>query len=257
MCSLGSRSARCLTALVLVCCLVSCSSEGPRSLGSLGGHVRDFVSSQPVVGADVSAGDASATTDSDGYFFLAVESGVLTISIEDESYVTHESSIAVGAAQYVEIDFELFPLPATRFVLTWGDQPANLDAHAWVPMGTGTYDHIWRGDYGDADGPPYTMLDADVTAGHGPEVVYIRPGIGNYYEGWYHLAVQHTAGDLSLSESEARIDIYRGNQLYWTVPAPSGSAQSGWYWYVGRLNCRTWQWVEVGTYSAEAPLPDA
>lgn len=255
--SLGSRSALCLAAPVLACCLASCSSESPQSIGALSGHVSDVVSSRPVAGVDVSAGDASATTDSQGYFFLTVESGASTIRVVDEDYVTFESSISVEEGEHDEIDFALFPLPVTRFVLTWGDQPANLDAHAWVPMGTGTYDHIWSGDYGDADRPPYTILDCDVTTGDGPEVVYIRPGLGNYYQGWYHFAVQHTAGDLSLPGSEARVDIYRGNQLRQTIEPPPGSADSGWYWYVGRLNCQTMEWVEIGTYSAEAPLPDA
>jgi hypothetical protein len=247
----------CLITLVMASCLVSCSSDGGRSLGSVGGHVRDMLSLLPIVGADVLIGDASGTTDAEGHFFLSVESGDLPVTIEDGGYVTLQSSISVDPAQHVDLDFELFPLPVTRVVLTWADEPVNLDLHAWVPMGTGTYDHIWRGDYGDADAPPYTMLDADVTTGHGPESVYIRPGIGDYYAGYYHFAVQHAAGGLSLPESQARVDIYRGNQLHWTIRPPSGSAQVGWYWYVGKLNCRTLQWTEVGTYSEEPPLPDA
>jgi hypothetical protein len=216
-----------------------------------------MVSLEPIINADVSIGSAEARTDSEGYFFLAVEPGVLAVSVKDEYYVDHESTISVDEAQHIEIDFELFPMPVTRFVLKWGDQPANLDAHAWVPMGTGTFVHIWNGDYGDADVAPYTILDTDIATGHGPEVVYIRPGIGDYYEGWYHFAVQHTAGDLSLPESGARVEIYRGNQLHRTVYPPSGSAQPGWYWYVGMLDCRGLLWNEVGTYSEEPPLPDA
>jgi hypothetical protein len=234
----------------------STSSSGP-DLGTISGHVYDMLTGLPLEDVNVTGGGSDATTDDEGYFFLTVEAGAVTLTIERASYIADEAVITVEPAQQVDEDFLLFPLPACRFVLTWGEQPQNLDAHVWVPMGTGTYDHIWHGDVGDADSPPYTWLPYNVSSGFGPETAYIRPGTGDYYAGSYHIAVRHTAGDLSLPESGAQIRVYRGTTLLQTITAPPGTAHVGWYWYVGMLNCRTGQWTLVNTYSADPPLPDA
>ena len=77
------------------------------------------------------------------------------------------------------------------------------------------------------------------------------------YEGTYHFAVEHTGGSSSLPASDARVEIYRGNQLRYTIQPPAGVAEEGWYWYVGWLNCRTMAWTEVNTYSDDPPLSGA
>lgn len=244
--------------LALVIALSSCSSGGEKpSVGTVGGHVRDYLTQESVQVADVAVGSFSTKTDHEGDYFLPVDVGDYLMRVEDSGHVTCEIPISVGEATYVERDFEMFPLPATRFVLTWDDESVNLDAHVWVPMGTGTYDHIWKGDYGSAGAPPYAILDADVDAAQEPETVYIRPGTGDYYPGSYHFAVRHVSGDGSIATSGARVDVYRGNELRWSIEPPQEAAPVGSYWYVGRLDCRWLTWVADGTYSNDPPLPDA
>ncbi len=112
----------------------------------------------------------------------------------------------------------------TRIVLTWGNDPRDLDSHLWVPT-PGQATEIYYQSRGNLTGPPYANLDVDDTNGLGPETVTI----GRLQPGQYVYAVHLYAGDGTLPTSGARVVVYQGNSVVQTFTAPSGSGR---WWYV-------------------------
>ena len=56
-----------------------------------------------------------------------------------------------------------------RFILTWGEEPRDLDSHLWIPTGVGIYTHVYFSNRGTLLGAsPYAELDVDDTYSFGP-----------------------------------------------------------------------------------------
>lgn len=90
------RCARPLLAVLamaaLCAALVGCGGGGGGSSSSstrINGVVLDQQTNSPIVGATVRAGSASATTDSNGAFVMAVPPGNVTVTISAPGYQTH------------------------------------------------------------------------------------------------------------------------------------------------------------------------
>jgi hypothetical protein len=127
-----------------------------------------------------------------------------------------------------------------------------------VPTGVETYMPVDYIHDGYLDQPPYAQLDIDDTSSYGPETITIRKHpietrTEDFYAGEYIYAVHHWSGDSNIPNSGAQVRIYRGNVLVRTLNAPQGEAYDDWYWYVGRLNCRTGAWTLVNEYSEYPP----
>jgi hypothetical protein len=261
-----------ILSVIALCFLAGCEEcpEGtptpPPSEGNavLWGYVLDAMSGDGVSGADVSGGGASDVSEEDGYYILTgLAAGDVTVDVTCDGYIDLESEIAIAAGETLQQDFALVPLSdeeGYRFILSWGLDPDDLDSHLWIPNGDG-YWHVYYVYDGYLDQPPYAMLDVDDTDSYGPETITIRkheliPSLSvDYYEGEYIYAVHHYSGLLSIPQSGAQVRIYNGNTLVRTINAPAGTAYDDWFWYVGRLNCRTGAWTLVNSYSADPPVP--
>jgi len=228
---------------------------------ALTGYVLDAISGDGVSGAEVYiVGDGSAETDESGWFFIAdAPCGDQTVEITADGYIDLETEISIGDT--TEQDFAIVPVSEFddwRFILSWGQDPADLDSHLWVPLNVESYWHVYYANDGYLDQEPYAQLDVDDVTSYGPETITIRKHnieerSQDFYDGEYIYAVKHYSGASSIPESGATVRIYRGNVLVRTITAPPGTAYDDWYWYVGRLNCRTGAWTLVNTYSASSP----
>jgi len=257
-----------IVSIIALCFMAGCEEcpdfEEEQQTGecALTGYVLDAISGDGVAGAEVYiVGDGSTETDESGWFFIGdAPCGDQTVEVTAEDYIDLEAEVSIGDT--TEQDFALVPLSEEegyRFILSWGLEPDDLDSHMWVPLGSAYY-HIYYVDEGYLDQEPYAQLDIDDTDSYGPETITIRkhndetPQLSmDYYEGEYIYAVKHYSGLLSIPESGAVVRIYNGNTLVRTINAPAGTAYDDWYWYVGRLNCRTGAWTLVNTYSASSP----
>jgi len=238
--------------------------EGGQGNAAIEGIVHDAISGAGVDGAHLQAGDAETNTDTSGYFLLSgVEAGDVSLEISADGYVTGNFDLELAEAETLWQDFTILPLSTTdeyRIVLTWGLNPDDLDSHLWIPDGSG-YWHVYYGWDGYLDQPPYAQLDTDDTSSYGPETITIRKHeiegalSMDYYQGEYIYAIHHYSGESDIPNSGAQVRVYSGNTLIQTINAPSGTAYDDWFWYVGRLNCRTGQWTLVNTYSANPPVP--
>ncbi|MBM3307709.1 MAG: carboxypeptidase regulatory-like domain-containing protein [Candidatus Eisenbacteria bacterium] len=227
---------------------------------TLTGYVLDAMTGYGVANALVEAGSANGTTNESGWFFVRnTPCGEVVVEISADGYIPLETVVAISDT--TEQDFALVPeseFDDWRFILSWGEHPADLDSHLWVPSGDG-YWHVYYANSGSLVGPPYAQLDVDDVTSYGPETITVRKhGVDNrtedFYPGEYVYAVRHYSGQLSIPESGAQVRIYRGNTLVRTINAPQGTASTGWYWYVGRLNCNTGAWTLVNTYSSSMPV---
>jgi hypothetical protein len=228
---------------------------------ALTGFVLDAMSGDGVAGAEVYiVGDGSTETDESGWFLIAdAPCGDQTVEITADGYIYYETEISLSDT--TEQDFAIVPeseFDDWRFILTWGQDPADLDSHLWVPTGVETYMPVDYIHDGYLDQPPYAQLDIDDTSSYGPETITIRKHpietrTEDFYAGEYIYAVHHWSGDSNIPNSGAQVRIYRGNVLVRTLNAPQGEAYDDWYWYVGRLNCRTGAWTLVNEYSEYPP----
>jgi hypothetical protein len=128
------RSTWCLWLAVVPLCagLAGCRSTGTGSSASLAGTVTDFVTAQPVVGAEVDLGHGSAPTDQQGRFaFDTVEVGTRQISVSASGYDPLTQSVEIEA----------------------GKNTVNLQLHLWGSGDGGTPDGPGQHDAGQQDGP--------------------------------------------------------------------------------------------------------
>ena len=120
-----------------------------------------------------------------------------------------------------------------RIVLTWGEQPRDLDSHLLGPTADGTDRfHIYFSNkkyY--SDNKLMAMLDVDDTTSYGPETTTIynmnATGIYSYYvhnysDGW-------DEDSSRLSTSHARIQVYDGDTLIATYNVPVNHKGTLWH----------------------------
>ncbi|GGD85861.1 S-layer homology domain-containing protein [Paenibacillus nasutitermitis] len=221
------------------------SQSGSIRLTGFGGHIKN-VSGSPVAGLKITfrkgfnttQGDIAgeATTDARGNYFIYLPPGIYTGELggEGTDYIT-TYLIAVSAAN-VKNEAEnqtAIGIPnalETRIVLTWGNDPRDLDSHLLGPKFDGGKFHTWyAGKSYMHEGELIVDLDLDDTTSYGPETTTIRKDVN----GTYTFYVHHYSGLSTLRMSGARIEVYRGavtepTQVY-TVPEGAGNEI---YWVV-------------------------
>lgn len=145
------------------------------------------------------------------------------------------------------------PSEEYRIVLTWGENPRDIDSHFWTPFIEGQTYHIYyvtRGNYDDLDSPPYADLDVDDVTSYGPETITIK----RLYPGTYTYAVYHYAGSATITTSGAVVRVYDDIGLVREFSVPTTSSGSNWWWRVFTLNGSTGQIAEVNTITSNPPI---
>jgi len=226
-----------------------------QNLASLYGVVRDATTGEGLANATVSVNGSSTTSDTSGDWSVSnvIPGDNVLITASASGYQPFALTLAVGADAIVEQDLVLVPAAVYgdqyRFVLTWGENPSDLDSHLWVPQGLDHY-HVAFWDKGTLSGVPYAELDVDDVFSFGPETVTLLPE----YDGEYVYAVHEWTGDGTLATSAARVQLYAGNTLVRVMDVPQESCGENWWWYVGRLNAKTGEFTVVDELQSESPL---
>ncbi len=140
-----------------------------------------------------------------------------------------------------------------KFILTWGQDPRDLDSHLWTPeIGGSTY-HVYYGNLGSETSPPYAWLDVDDQYSYGPEVLTIV----DLYPGTYSYAVHEYTGDGTITTSGAEVQVFRGRDLIGTYSVPTGESGENWYWYVGDVDGATGEFTLINMIQADQPVGTA
>lgn len=223
------------------------------SLGTVSGTVTNASTGEPLAGATVSvSGPASrsTTTDASGnYAMTNLPFGTYMLSVDLSGYINLQRTIQHQSGVTVE-RVSLSPLLAEgeyRVVLTWGEVPSDLDAHVWTTISEIVY-HIYFGNPGQPDVPPLIALDVDDTDSYGPETITIYDLQADCI-----FAVHNYSGeggfDAALTESNARIEVYRGAQRLQTFTVPTSG--TGAWWHVFDLTANG----EIVAHNAISDLP--
>ncbi|MDR1986651.1 MAG: hypothetical protein LBP88_06745 [Treponema sp.] len=186
---------------------------------------------KPIPGASVEIpGIGSFVTDTRGIIsFPEQEDGSFTLLFTKPGFIPTSILFKIQLSTVINNWYSISPeLPGDfRFVLDWGERPADLDLH-WEKQGG--YHISYRNMRSPADGS--AKLDRDDTSGYGPETITVTRAEGN---GVYHLyVIDYTSGGNSsstaLSRSGAAIRVYSQNRLLETFTVPSSG--NGYRWNV-------------------------
>lgn len=184
------------------------------------------------------------TSDKNGnYEFDCLPSGYYTMEVSCAGFVTTTKNI-ISTEYAANQNVTLTPMinnATLRIILTWGENPVDLDSHLIGPMADGDNFHIYYEDEECwEEGKKMADLDVDDTTSYGPETTTV------YYmlDGKYHFYIHRYDGFGSISTSNAQVKVYLGNDLIATYNAPTDQGM-GDYWDVFELDGITKQITSI------------
>ncbi|WP_019415063.1 cell wall-binding repeat-containing protein [Paenisporosarcina sp. TG20] len=180
------------------------------------------------------------TTSSNGEYSTSLPAGNYTGVIKKEGYIDSSINIiSIGLKTMPLQDGTITPIidnEELRIVLTWGDSPSDLDSHLFGRYNDSSVYHIyWGSKHAYENNQIIAMLDIDDTDDYGPETITLLKQNPGKYEYWVH-DYSNMSNTISkeLSNSDAKVDIYRGSYLIKSFYVPSN--KTGNVWKVFELN---------------------
>lgn len=199
-------------------------------------RVADAYTGSAISGATVTVGGQSATTDSDGLASLSgVTAGLAHISVVAANYTSAaQTTEALSCTTANSTSVALSPQSGTgaltsgefRVVLTWGENPYDLDSHLTGPASDSTTRfHV----YYSSKTHDVASLDVDDTSSYGPETVTVSPpsGATTLRPGIYRYSVHHYGGSNTIGTSGASVRLSLSNGTTYTYTPGSALSFSG------------------------------
>ncbi len=162
--------------------------------------------------------------------------GMYTIHTSKSGYLDCYSTLFVSGdtSNYLEV----YATPALnedeiRIVLTWDDDPNDLDSHLFTPSSSGLEEDYHICYYNMSDTYGNTSLDVDDTNGYGPETTtinHIQRGLYKFYVCDYTDCSEENEESTRMSESGATVRVYGSEGLMQTFNVPV--KRSGVIWEV-------------------------
>lgn len=257
--------------------------------GNISGTIRNALTGNGVPnltvnfrrGSNIKSGTVVVTTntDSDGQYTVHdLNEGVYTGEASGSGYVTsYFPAECIGATtNYSQDGTVTAPLPSgqTRIVLTWGENPRDIDSHLTGPCpsddGTdvcvGERFHIFyrfaednedniNSDDGILNGtspwPDYVKLDVDDTTSYGPETTTIyQQSTGMYRFSVHDFTNRSKSYSYSLSYSGTQVKVYRGSNLVAKYNVPVG--EEGTLWTVFELKGNNITAINTMSYESDS-----
>jgi subtilisin family serine protease len=233
-------------------------SEWKSSIGnSVNGKIIDAITGEPIEGAEIRirkgwdnkngkyvstiTGDIKSDyTDEYGYFIIGASLGAYTVEIIKDGYINGFYNLVADKKE--GMTFSLSPVldeNEYRVVLTWGDIPSDLDSHLfWYNEYDQEMFHVyWANRTGYYNGEIVASLDVDDTSSYGPETVTITFDASMVENGGElrYCVNNYTRGSLGeLSESNATVRVYKGNELEKTLNVTKN--QEAYVWHVFKIS---------------------
>jgi len=241
--------------------ITQASGSGASSCASASVQVYNAVlgaSGGGLSGATVTIGTRSVTTNSTGVAaFTGLPEGVNSIAVTNNGYVSAIQSASLSCATSNNVAVAVSPAAGTtggltsgqfRVILTWGQNPSDLDSHLTGPnTDTTTRWHLY---YSSKTAGGICKLDVDDTSSYGPETVTCPASdtTTGLRDGIYRYSVHHYSGTGTIGTSGAtvRLEFGNGTVYNYTPPAAAWTGSSN-VWTVFELT------VSGGTISV-APV---
>lgn len=185
------------------------------------GEVVNATNNKPVAGAAVKiVGTRLATTTGpDGRFRLhEAPKGPVGFEVSCGGYGTEQLEQELTSGKETPTRVVLNPGMAQgqiRAVLTWDEEPKDLDAHLEGPLPEGKKFHVYFKEKGDLKSREFVSLDVDAQRGRGPETVTVLgvlPGTYHYFVHDY--TNRNYLESVALGHSGAEVRVYQGGQTY-------------------------------------------
>jgi len=177
-------------------------------------------------------------TAENGTYSFTLNAGYYTIEMQKSEYSTGYINVTVmGDVTVANQNGSISPYMAGsqfRVVLTWGSNPQDLDSHLVGNLADGSSYHIaYNNKNGyNAEYERVANLDVDDTNGYGPETVTFTVDVGSTYEYYVHWY----SGYGTWGTSEAKVELYNGDNLIAVYNVPMGNTSSGGRWNVFKLS---------------------
>lgn len=180
--------------------------------GTLTGTVTNASNAQPISGATVAVGSASAQTNAQGIYTIPnALAGTRTVNTSATGFASRSDTVNIAANSTTTFSTALVPLSSgvnITIVLTWGAQPSDLDSHLTGPMTSGTTRfHCY---YANRNPVPYVSLDVDDVTAFGPETITVSPLSGNFVPGEYRYYVHNYSTTPEYDVSNATVTVFQG-----------------------------------------------
>ena len=192
----------------------------------ISGAVRNARDNQPIANAKVflyasqgiipdSAFIAHSTSDSGGgYSFVGLNPGTYTVVATVANYSECQRtaiSLSGNDARVQDVSCSPVGINEIRIVLTWGENPRDLDAHLTGPNADASRFHVYYPavSRGSTDASPFAKLDVDDTTSFGPETITLtRLNSGAYRYSVHDFTNKNSATSTALGNSGAKVELY-------------------------------------------------
>lgn len=171
-------------------------------------------------------------TDENGYADAELSSGCYTGEVIQEGYeTTYFTFVVKKDCLFIQnIVSPILEDNEYRIVLSWDEEPADLDAHLFTPYwdADGNMCHIGFYDKQDEYG---NILDVDDMDGYGPETITIsdlQDGNYKYYVTDYRNSVLGIEDVKDLSNSNAIVNVYGKEGLEYQFVVPPNKSGTIW-----------------------------
>lgn len=217
---------------------ISLTSLSDLGTGTVNGKIKDAISGTGIENAVIhirkgyqsSQGEIiqTVTTDRNGQYNLpTLPAGLYSGEVSAEGYIPYTFNIhSKKGATISNQNGILSPVieeAQTRFVLNWGDQANDLDLHLTGPaMGDERFHLFWDTKQYTEENIVMAQLDGnDSKNSFGHEVATIlKQKQGIYRLSVFNYSYRLHEGSTALTNSKARIDVYKGNNYFNTFYIP-------------------------------------
>lgn len=209
------------------------------------------------------SGSRETTTDSTGYFEIEnIATGTLLMTVRAEGYLEFSEEIEVvdGVNEIPSIPVaEAPPAGSYRIVLSWGEQPRDLDSHLTGPDGDDGRFHVYFGrrSFGEiAD------LDRDDVTSFGPETITLNPdNDGMYRYSVHNYSNQSATGSQGIAGAidnsiRARVQVYSSQALVREYRAPAATDGNTWRVFEMNVAGNSVTFTDVNTYVTASSAGD-
>ncbi len=171
------------------------------------------------------------TTNADGAYSVSLPLGNYTMRATKSGYIAINVNIVVKSGETPNQNGTMSPVVAEgeyRIVLTWGENPHDLDSHVQGQYSDGSTFHTYFSRKTANEGDiTVCELDVDDRESYGPETITLKPTSSAPY--YYY--VYNYSGTGSFAASGAQVKVYRGETLVATYNAPTNQG-NGRYWNI-------------------------
>lgn len=221
-------------------------SEEYAGEGTASGKISDALTGNGVEGVEIkvvkgknnSTGDVveTITTDATGNYSIDLPGGNYTLLISADDYIsTTKNIISIGGTETENQNATITPVLSEeeiRIVLTWNENPRDLDSHLTGPKASGDRFQIYFANKNYSDEDSEINLDLDDTSSFGPETVTVLKKVSNgtYTYGIFNYTGRSVTDDnkLDLAKSGAKVEVYEGSTLVKTFNVPTNKEGNMW-----------------------------